>query len=140
MCENQRATFAKVVIEDNGTKDTYYTASVKRRTTWLTIGGMVIAAIVGLLTIRGAVIEGVREIARAEFRQDLQSFHDVAIPEIDDLIDAKIELHDNKSELRSVARINELKVQLTQLDVKVTELQKTTAENKAMIQELLRRK
>jgi len=138
MCENQRATFAKVNIQDNGSIDTYYTASVKRTTTWLTISGMVIALLVGLITIRGAVHNGIREVARVEFKENLQIFHDVAVPEIDKMINARIELHDNKSEVTSIGRTGDFQVQLSQLDVKVTELQKVTGENKILLQQLLR--
>jgi hypothetical protein len=146
MCKNQRATFSKVLIEDDGKVETYYTTSIKRKTTWLTATGVIIAAIVGLLTIRGAVITGIRGVAGDEFKKELGVFHTVAKPEIERSMDTKIELHRRsgvhpggvaEAELNST--IGEIKGDIKAVQTTVTQIQGENTHQTELIEELLRK-
>lgn len=139
MCKNKRATFASVKIEDNGTTETFYTSSVKKRSAWLTIGGLIIAAIVGLLTIRGAVVEGIQGVAGEEFRQRLDDFHNVAKPEIEESMDSKIELHEANSQLDVQQQISEVKQEVVEVKTEVSNLKDVGKENQDLLRELLRK-
>ena len=146
MCKNKRATFAKVLIEDDGSIETYYTTSVKRKTTWYTVAGIVVAMIVGMLTIRGAVISGIKGVAKEEFKEELSIFHTVAKPDIENSMDTKLELHRRSgvhpgglSETVINEKISALKLDIKGVQTTVTQIQGENVHQTELIEELLRK-
>lgn len=147
MCNEQRATFAKVKIEDDGTAEVYYSANIRRRTAILATILTLVTIVTGMLTVRQSVIDGVRELSRQEFRKELDAFHTVAKPEIYKAVDEKIELNDRKVEVLAITRAGELKSQMaelkTQVEVvstEVTTLTKKSDHQTELLEELLRRR
>lgn len=147
MCNEQRATFAKVKIEDDGTAEVYYSANIRRRTAILATILTLVTLVTGMLTIRQSVIDGIRELSRQEFHRQLEIFHNVAKPEIYRAVDEKIELNDRKVEVLAITRAGELKGQMadlkTQVEVVSTEvaaLTKKSDHQTQLLEELLRRR
>jgi len=146
MCKNQRATFSKVLIEDDGKIETFYTTSVKRKTTWYTAAGIVVAMIVGMLTIRGAVISGVRGVAKEEFKEELGIFHAIAKPTIEKSVDTKIELHRTSgvhpgafTELQAAEQISAVKSKIMENGTMIGVLVEGEKHQTLILEELLRK-
>lgn len=140
MCKEQRATFSKAVIEDNGTSETYYSANIKRRTAMLGLVAVVVAIATGMLTLRTAVIDGIRDVAGQEFRQQLDTFHNVAKPEIYKVIDTKVELHHRASEIIAVERTESIRGDINAIKGQITDLKQKSDHQTELLEELLRRK
>ena len=147
MCNEQRATFAKVKIEDDGTAEVYYSANIRRRTAILATILTLVTLVTGVMTIRQSVIDGIRELSRQEFRKELDAFHNVAKPEIYRAVDEKIELNDRKVEVLAITRAGELKGQMADLktpvevvSTEVAALTKKSDHQTQLLEELLRRR
>lgn len=146
MCSNKRATFARVAIEDNGTTEVFDSITIKRRTTVLTTLGVIMTLLLGMLTLRGAIINGIRGVAKQEFKEELGTFHAVAKPEIKHDIDTAIELHRRSgvhpgglTEAQIKDMINELKVQNSNTQTQVNTLITNEAHQTELLEELLRK-
>jgi hypothetical protein len=140
MCENQRATFAQVKIEEGGGIETYLTWCLKRRTAVLALIATFLTVVLGMLSVRAAIIDGIRGVARQEFKEELSVFHTVAKPDIVKMVDEKIRLESVQIELRSVEKVGEIKAQLAGLNANVEQLQAQGVHQTELLEELLRRR
>jgi hypothetical protein len=100
---DQRATFAKVLIENGGDAKTIYSFRLERAHWIFGIFASLAAVVVALIVLRGAVYASVQDVAGEEFRKQLRIFHTQAQPAIRDLIDRRLEAHTIQVEASSAA-------------------------------------
>ena len=90
MTVDQRATFAKVLIENGEEAKTIYSFRLERIHWIFGILASIAAIAVALVVLRGAVYAAVQDVAGAEFQKQLRIFHSEARPAIEELIDDRI--------------------------------------------------
>ena len=84
MCQDRRAWFQ--IIDLTGREpEVAYSLNPKAWQWWIWLAGRLVAVVVGLWL-------GISFVAGHVFEERLDSFHEVAVPEIEQLIDAKIQV------------------------------------------------
>lgn len=93
----RRATFQKTIVEDGVKPQTIYSIHWEK-IHWIfgSIGALV-AIILFALTVRATIANDIRNVARQEFRFELDRFHSDAQPAIRTLIDERIAASQAKS-------------------------------------------
>jgi len=120
MCERQRATFQKTLLEDGGKVQSVYSVNLTRIQVWTSV-------IVGFCTIVGMFVGGMmwlqvqaKEMVAHEFTEQLTVFHQEAKPAIANMIEEKIKTHTLIASIPFDGRLVKIQDRITALEVTVS--------------------
>ena len=91
MGNNRRATFQKTVVESGEKPRTIYSVQWEKIHWIFGSIGAVVAILLFALTVRATITNDIRDVARQEFRIQLDEFHESAQPAIRTMIDERID-------------------------------------------------
>lgn len=119
MADERRATFQKTVMFEDGASD-IYSVNLTRAQAW---GTFIVTFAVVISSIVGALLwmhDSIAKIADREFEKQLRIFHEIAKPEIGDLIDAKIRADSFENHENLDGRLKGIETRITSLEVTVS--------------------
>lgn len=120
MCNERRATFQKVMMEDNGTVHHAYSLTMSRVQVWVSVFVGLTVLIASLFGSVAWIHASVKHVAETTFDEQLDVFHDKAQPAMRSLIDERIEVH-------RLASAGDLAAQLAGIEKRLTTLETTVA-------------
>ena len=141
MCDEQRATFAKVNIAEGGEVQTYFTMTIKRMHAVLTVLAIMITIVISLLTLRAAVYGAIKEFVNNQCSEQLDIFHQKVHPrlieEMDELVNRRIIEHAIASEDTSRDRLDVLRQEINTLTHEVATLNERASRNQRLLEQLV---
>ena len=141
MCDQKRATFSKVRMDEDGNVNTYYAMNVKKTHAILGVIALIITIVISLFTLRSAVYEAVSDFVDQHCSEQLDVFHAQVHPkllrEVDAAIDAKLIAHTLESEASYRDRIDILRSEIAALTKEVAILNEKSGRNQALLEKLV---